>query len=60
MSLPAEPRNGSQNCSCETSTSVYSWRNKKPTTVRILRESPCGGGGPALVRCGGNVYWWVD
>jgi hypothetical protein len=28
-------------------------------TVRILRESPCGVVS-SLVRCGRNVYWWVD
>jgi hypothetical protein len=28
-------------------------------TVRISGESPCGGVS-ALVRCGGNVYCWVD
>jgi hypothetical protein len=36
---------------------VQRWRM---CTVRILRESPCGGGMSALVRFGGNVYWWVD
>jgi hypothetical protein len=31
----------------------------RPSTVRILRESSCGGVS-ALVQYGGNVYWWVD
>jgi hypothetical protein len=35
---------------------------KEIQTVRILRESPCagGGGGSALVRFGGEVFWQVD
>jgi hypothetical protein len=26
----------------------------------FYEKVPAGGGGSALVRCGGNVYWWVD